>query len=185
MPMSAPGISLEFIWNQSLIGTGFTGYGRGLVPLPADKKVHSMSIHNVCRCNVFMSEGVSVTLARNWIVFYQIYQGTTGTSDLGRLKLRCCQGLHHGSCVQTADEWRDTTTPHLTPDLTTTMAFEDNYQTCEPFVNCTADLIIDDERNISHCQPPAVQNISELMLSSIGKRRTVAVIVTSTLYFSL
>ena len=113
------------------------------------------------------------------LYFTKFTKFTTGTSHLGRLKLRCSRGLHHGSCVQTADE----TPPHLTPDLTTTMAFEDNYQTCEPFVNCTADLIMDNERNISHCQPPAVQNISELMLSSIGKRRTVAVIVTTYFVF--
>ena len=57
------------------------------------------------------------------------------------------------------------------------MAQEQNYLTCAPFLNCTADLI-DSVANISHCQPPAVQNISSLMLSSTGERRTGAVKMT-------
>ena len=48
------------------------------------------------------------------------------------------------------------------------MAPDQNYQTCEPFINCTADLTASAVTNTSHCQPPAVQNISNLMLSSTG-----------------
>ena len=48
------------------------------------------------------------------------------------------------------------------------MALEKNYTTCEPFINCTADLVNTAETNTSHCQPQAVQDISELMLSSTG-----------------
>ena len=52
------------------------------------------------------------------------------------------------------------------------MAPDQNYQTCEPFINCTADLTATAVTNTSHCQPPAVQNISKLMLSSTGISQT-------------